>query len=484
LQTSVNPASGNAAPNKVSAQTVLGNGTTAKSFTDELSQTLNGDSSTLSSGETTGLAALLQGLSPALLMALLTPGQADKLGTSPSGGKELDPAIIKALQSLNEQSDALNQLINSGAFQQWLSKVSELLASMNANVAAAPVSSSGVESLQDSTEQALPKTAAQAQAIVNQFMSALSQNKDSLLFQQLVESFQEIVSPVLAAQAAPKAMANSTKGLNGSMSPEAGSKSDSLVGLQGTVQTILGALTASDASATKETVSDLSFKLQLLQGNKQFSKLDALTAKSGMADRMMLAALQSGIGTDETTKTDVLSLTNSLPFQDLTRMLQTAEVKSVQPMTAQSFVQDMSQFVLKNFKADALNGFSEARLTLSPENLGQVNVKLTMHNGQLVAHFAAQTLLGKEMLEGQLSQLKLSLQGQGLQVERLEVTQSSSLQSSLFQDQRQQQFSQQFARQNKSSYSNLDSVPESFSVEMANLAKLSNAYGNAFDVTA
>jgi flagellar hook-length control protein FliK len=165
-------------------------------------------------------------------------------------------------------------------------------------------------------------------------------------------------------------------------------------------------------------------------------------------------------------------------------MLQTAEVKSVQPMTAQSFVQDMSQFVLKNFKADALNGFSEARLILSPENLGQVNVKLTMHNGQLVAHFAAQTLLGKEMLEGQLSQLKLSLQGQGLQVERLEVTQSSSLQSSLFQDQRQQQFSQQFARQNKSINSNLDSVTESFSVEMANLAKLSNAYGNAFDVTA
>jgi flagellar hook-length control protein FliK len=88
------------------------------------------------------------------------------------------------------------------------------------------------------------------------------------------------------------------------------------------------------------------------------------------------------------------------------------------------------------------------------------------------------------MLEGQLSQLKLSLQGQGLQVERLEVTQSSNLQSSLFQDQRQQQFSQQFARQNKSNYSNMDTLPESFSVEMANMAKLSGAYGNAFDVTA
>jgi flagellar hook-length control protein FliK len=88
------------------------------------------------------------------------------------------------------------------------------------------------------------------------------------------------------------------------------------------------------------------------------------------------------------------------------------------------------------------------------------------------------------MLEGQLSQLKLSLQGQGLQVERLEVTQNSSFQSSLFQDPRQQQFSQQFAHQNKSRYNDMDSTTESFSVEMANMAKLRSAYGNAFDVTA
>jgi flagellar hook-length control protein FliK len=143
----------------------------------------------------------------------------------------------------------------------------------------------------------------------------------------------------------------------------------------------------------------------------------------------------------------------------------------------------MSQFVLKNMKSGPEN-FSEVRLSLSPENLGQVDVKLTMHNGQLVAHFAAQTALGKDMLEGQLSQLKLSLQNQGLQVERLEVTQNSSLQSSLFQDQRQQQFAQQFANQNKGKYNGLDVSEDSFSVEMANVAKLSSAYGSGFDVTA
>jgi flagellar hook-length control protein FliK len=480
LQAPINPASGTAVSNKVTTQSVQANGTATKSFTDVLSQTLNGDTSTQPTDEATGLEALLQTLSPALLIALLTQAQADKLGTGEVGGAKLDPAIVKALQTLDEQSAAFTQLIDSGAFQQWLSNVRDLVASMNTSAA------NGSEvSLQASNEQALPKTALQAQAIVKQFMTALSQNKDSLLFHQLVESFQEIVSPVLVAQAAPKAQTNSTKGLNGSLIPEVSNKSkESLTNLQATVTALLGDTSTIGASTTKEAGSSLAFKMQLLQGNKQISQLDALTAKSGMADRMMFAVMQSGIGSEEETNTDVLTPANSLAFQDLTRMLQTEQMKTAQPITAQSFVQDMSQMVLKNFKVDALNGFSEARLTLSPENLGQVNVKLTMHNGQLVAHFAAQTLLGKEMLEGQLSQLKLSLQGQGLQVERLEVTQSSNLQSSLFQEQRQQQFSQQFARQNKSNYSNMDTLPESFSVELANIAKLSGAYGNTFNVTA
>ncbi|QGQ96233.1 flagellar hook-length control protein FliK [Paenibacillus psychroresistens] len=481
----VTPASGTAASAKATAQTVQVNGKETKSFTDVLSQALTGQAEDQPSDEATGLEALLQTLSPALLMALITQGQADKLETGEVEKTELDPAIVKALQALDEQSDALNQLIDSGAFQQWLSKVSDLLTSMKPADPKAVATVDTENVLQVSDEQALPKTAVQAQAIVNQFMTALSQNKDSLLFQQLVESFQEIVTPVLIAQAAPKVLANPTKASNNSLIPEVSNKvNESLSKLQATVQALLGDSSTAETAEVKEGDSKLAFKIQALQGNKQFAQLDALSAKSGMADRMMIAAMQSGIGSDEEATTDVLAPTNTLAFQDLTRMLQTEQVKAAQPITAQSFVQDMSQLVMKNFKVDALNGFSEANLTLSPENLGQVNVKLTMHNGQLVAHFAAQTLLGKEMLEGQLSQLKLSLQGQGLQVEKLEVTQSSNLQSSMFQDQRQQQFSQQFARQNKSNYSTLDALPESFSVEMANMAKASKAYGNAFNATA
>jgi flagellar hook-length control protein FliK len=483
-QNTVNPANGNvSASNKAAAQSVLGNANGSKSFTDVLVQTLNGDSTAQSVNQTIGLEAMLQGLSPALIMTLLTQGQTDQLGKDKPEGIALDPAILKALQSSDQQSDVLNQLIDSGAFQQWLSKVSELLSSMNAGDTT--ISDATGSSVQSPSEQALPKNAVQAQTIMNQFITALSQNKDSLLFQQLVESFQEIVSPVLGAQAAPKSLTNSATNQSGSLINGASSKSkDAVSSLLASVNSILESSTDVGTLTAKEANSDLGFKLQLLQGTKPFTKLDALSAKSGLAEQMMLAASQAGNSSEEILNADVVTPGNTLPFQELSRMLQTEQVKSLQPMTAQSFVQDMSQFVMKSFKVDALNGFSEARLTLSPENLGQVNVKLTMHNGQLVAHFAAQTVLGKEMLEGQLSQLKLSLQGQGLQVERLEVTQNSSLQSSLFQDQRQQQFSQQFARQNKSRYNDMDLTTESFSVEMANMAKLRSAYGNAFDVTA
>jgi len=483
VQAPVNSASGNTTSSKATTQSLQGTGKATKSFMDVLSKSLKTEDSTPATDEASGLEALLQGLSPALLMSLIAQVQGEKPGSGKVGGTELDPVLVKALQNPDQQSDALNQLIDSGAFQQWLSKVSDLLVSMKADDSAVASTQSSEVSLQASNDQSLPKTAVQAQAIVNQFMTALSQNKDSLLFQQLVESFQEIVSPVIAAQTSPKAATNSTKAMNVSPSTEITGKSkEVLAKLQATVNSILGGTPVVDATATKDADVKTAFKLQLLQGNKQFSQLDALSTKSGMVDRMMLAAIQSGIGSKDETSTDDLTTANAQSFQDLTKMLQTEQVKVAQPITAQSFVQDMSQFVMKNFKVDALNGFSEARLTLSPENLGQVEVKLTMHNGQLVAHFAAQTLLGKEMLEGQLSQLKLSLQGQGLQVERLEVTQNSSLQSSLFQDQRQQQFSQQFANQNKSS--NMDSLPESFSAEMANLVKLNSAYTNGFDVTA
>jgi len=85
--------------------------------------------------------------------------------------------------------------------------------------------------------------------------------------------------------------------------------------------------------------------------------------------------------------------------------------------------------LVKQFQLTQGNGISEAKLKLTPEHLGQVDIRIVMNNGVLTAQFIADSPAAREMLENQMAQLRASLSGQGLQVERLEVVQPSSASS-------------------------------------------------------
>lgn len=105
---------------------------------------------------------------------------------------------------------------------------------------------------------------------------------------------------------------------------------------------------------------------------------------------------------------------------------------------AQRFAEEAGRVLLKSMKFAVADGVSEARLSLYPEQLGQVQVKITVSNGQLVAQFVAETAMGKEAIESQLPQLRIALQNQGIQVEKLEVTHHDAFQAAhTFQDQHQ-----------------------------------------------
>ena len=64
----------------------------------------------------------------------------------------------------------------------------------------------------------------------------------------------------------------------------------------------------------------------------------------------------------------------------------------------------------------------EAKFSLTPDKLGEIDVKLSIHKGQVAAHFTAETLIGKETLESQISLLRTSLQQQGLHVDKIEIS--------------------------------------------------------------
>jgi flagellar hook-length control protein FliK len=98
------------------------------------------------------------------------------------------------------------------------------------------------------------------------------------------------------------------------------------------------------------------------------------------------------------------------------------------------FAKEMSEFVVQKLDIVKHSDLTEATIMLRPDHLGQLEVKLTMQNGHLVAQFMTEHSGAKDLLEQQMSQLRASLQSQGIQVDKVEVTQNESLSSHMYQD--------------------------------------------------
>ncbi|MBO9609173.1 MAG: flagellar hook-length control protein FliK [Paenibacillaceae bacterium] len=421
------------------------------------------------------LNALLQGLSPALL-ALLLPQLQDTGSES---------ATAQLLDAIAANPELLAQLLANPGFQQWLQQANELLQASGVDT--------GVAALQGDpgaagNAGAAALNSAQAQQIMAAFAGAMKQNPDSILFQQLAQSFGETFAQSLLQQEAAigTATANNAAATGTATPPVANGRTKEAAKANALPSAPVQIVSQQHAGAEK---AELPQQLQQLVAHVQTTKLDLLSAKHAM-QRMMLAAQSPTESAAAESNADAASLPTLMPLQtgDLIRSLQQgfAAKPAGETIGSQSFVQDMSQFMIKAIKVNPLNGFSEARLSLTPESLGHVEVKITMQAGQLVAQFHAQTALGKEMIEGQLAQLRTTLQNQGIHVERLEVTQQNNLQSGMFQDQQRQQSSQQPGGQGKSSHSEIDTGAAEFAQELTQVAEARNgeSSGSVFDVTA
>lgn len=123
--------------------------------------------------------------------------------------------------------------------------------------------------------------------------------------------------------------------------------------------------------------------------------------------------------------------------------IQTPHKAAAPAVPVTQFAKEMGTFVVNKLEIVKHEGISEAKISLYPEHLGQVDIKLTMQNGQLIAQFTTEHAGAKDLLEQQMSQLRSTLQSQGVQVEKLVVTQNPSLQSQMYHDGRQSQSGQQ-----------------------------------------
>ncbi|WP_025027655.1 flagellar hook-length control protein FliK [Caldalkalibacillus mannanilyticus] len=109
-------------------------------------------------------------------------------------------------------------------------------------------------------------------------------------------------------------------------------------------------------------------------------------------------------------------------------------------------LQDMKEVFRTHFQQLKSDDAAQIRIKLAPEHLGHLDIKVISENGKISAVVLASSRLAKEALELQLSQLRLALTQQGLQVDKIEVAQQNQTNQSLHQQQDtkgNQQYSQQ-----------------------------------------
>jgi flagellar hook-length control protein FliK len=153
----------------------------------------------------------------------------------------------------------------------------------------------------------------------------------------------------------------------------------------------------------------------------------------------------------------------------------------------QQFAQQIEKFLVKQFLLTQGNGTSEAKLTLNPEHLGQVDIRIIMQNGQITAQFMTDNAMARDLLDNQMSQLRSALHGQGLQVDRLEVVQqpSTSSNASFLQQEQRQPNSGNGNGSNGRGNEALYEDPAVFAAELERTSFLREyGYGSSLNVTA
>lgn len=179
------------------------------------------------------------------------------------------------------------------------------------------------------------------------------------------------------------------------------------------------------------------------------ASLAQLKQLAKLGEYAQIAANQAQAGSTQATMVTEavpINVQHVMPFD--AQLNQPVSLLKAQPQApaftmVNQFADTVKTMVLQKFDITSLQGLSEARIMLTPEHLGSVDIKLSMQNGILTAVFQTETALAKDALDNQMAVLRSSLAAQGITVDRLEVSQAAFAQELDWQEQRHQQATQQ-----------------------------------------
>lgn len=165
-------------------------------------------------------------------------------------------------------------------------------------------------------------------------------------------------------------------------------------------------------------------------------------------------------------KGENISANNEIKFEKViatkTEILQTNRLVENQNVIDQ---------ILENLKVDVKGNESSIRMTLHPETLGDVTVKVATQNGIVTASFIAENEKVKEILKANFNELKNVLQEQGLNI--------SSLSVSVGQENNKQQMNE-FARRQEKSSNRIQDIISKVAFDDKELVE-NDIYNNTYD---
>ncbi|WNR46648.1 flagellar hook-length control protein FliK [Paenibacillus roseipurpureus] len=459
---------------------------TTDSFSVLLAGQTNQDGASKGEGQPTdaelSLSMMLQ-----MLQTLINPLQPIvELGDASQSDETKLPELL--LEAMNANPALADTIMQDPKLKKWFENADELLAALGNSVAT--TGTSNAVNMPFLVQQQSTTDSLKVQNTLLSLITLSKQQPDNLILKFLQEDLAKAVEPIL-----PELLA----GLKDPQSTAVVTDQANLKGSNETVTASKKQVSAIDRLSHHKYINqrevDPSVQSDVL-GNGQVAlpKQERFALKNVptiMQEQSAPSSTESTVPlVDLPIETDVIA-NPILTIGDLQKLQQAAiaaDKTAPTVITAANFTEEMTTHVLKNMKITLSEGFSEAKLSLFPKNLGHIDVKITMQDGQLFAQFAADSLAGKQLLESQLPQLRQALLTQGLQVEKLEVTQSEQMPSGMFQEQRQPQSFNQSNRQstkNRSNAIDVDAIGFNEDVEqLTQISNQTNGNGSSLDVTA
>ncbi len=427
---------------------------------------------------TDAAAAIIAGILPSTIVDLMTNQSTDE---------EIKSAIqqlINALQSMD--SDKLQSLMEQPELQLWMSKAEQLL-NQDQSSTLKTINLQDVMALVTQPSQSKSNPVDELVVSLNRYLEILESNPSSPILRQLGSELQQLTLKLSESFPALTAVPSNLVEVNKGES----AKNDKPTNVSTTniqqAQSTSSSHNSGDMLNQHDSKNSKSQLLQRLSYTSQNVNTVVMQANvSNVAETPIVSEASSLMVDASASQQEDVTLTLT-QLSDSQKLAATAtEAKApMQSVSAQEFAEEMTRFVIKNMSITQLNGISEAKISLVPEHLGQVDVRISVLNGQITAHFIAESAQARDLLELQLPQLRASLQQQGLQVDKLNVEHQSELGNSLFQEQRQQQASQQFTQNGKKNSRDYDQFGADFSSEMDQAVRINRlAYGNTFNATA